>query len=143
MQTKINENKLKRHGNKWTVNECLELEREYDLLKLTIDEIAVKHQRTSGAIMSKLDNEGIVSYNELQMQLQMQLQISEIKPNNAITTRYNHNTNVSETIYNETLHEIVSLIDMQKNMSSMQSQIDSLLSIVSETYNKTKARFAY
>ena len=29
----------KRFGNRWTVNECLQLQREFELLQLPIDEI--------------------------------------------------------------------------------------------------------
>lgn len=56
---------IARHGNVWTVNECLRLEREYDLLKLSIDEIAERHKRTPNAIIYKLDAEGIANYNDV------------------------------------------------------------------------------
>jgi hypothetical protein len=52
----------KRFGNRWTINECLQLEREYDLLELSIDEMAERHQRTPNAIMLKLDSEGYADY---------------------------------------------------------------------------------
>lgn len=52
----------KRFGNRWTINECLQLEREYDLLELSIDEMAERHQRTPNAIMLKLDSEGHADY---------------------------------------------------------------------------------
>jgi hypothetical protein len=55
----------KRSGFKWSVNECLRVEREYDLLKLSIPEIALLHERSIEAIMYKLDKEGIADYNEL------------------------------------------------------------------------------
>ena len=54
-----------RVGNKWTVNEVLSLQREYELLGWDIDRIAKKHGRTSSAIMYKLDKEGFADYNEL------------------------------------------------------------------------------
>ena len=54
-----------RHNNMWTINECLRLEREYCLLKLSIDEIAQKHQRTPNAIMHRLDYERFAEYNKL------------------------------------------------------------------------------
>ena len=54
-----------RSGFKWTVNECLRLEREYDLLKLSVEDIALLHLRTPFAIMYKLDEEGIADYNDL------------------------------------------------------------------------------
>ena len=52
----------KRFGNRWTINECLQLEREYDLLELSIDEMAERHKRTPNAIMLKLDSEGLADY---------------------------------------------------------------------------------
>ena len=52
----------KRFGNRWTINECLQLEREFDLLALSIDEMAERHQRTPNAIMLKLDSEGHADY---------------------------------------------------------------------------------
>ena len=55
----------KRFGNRWTINECLQLHREFDLLELSIDEIAERHQRTVNAIMIKLDSEGHADYNVL------------------------------------------------------------------------------
>lgn len=51
----------KRHNNKWTVNELLSLQREYELLEMTVSEIAVKHQRSVYAILYKLENEGIIT----------------------------------------------------------------------------------
>jgi hypothetical protein len=54
-----------RSGFKWTVNESLRLEREYDLLKMSIEDIALLHQRTPYAIMYKLDDEGIADFNDL------------------------------------------------------------------------------
>lgn len=57
--------KMNRAGFKWTVNETLSLQREFELLGMTIDEIALKHQRTPNAIMYKLDQEGFADYNVL------------------------------------------------------------------------------
>ena len=61
-------NNEQRSGFKWTVNECLRLEREYDLLKLSVEEIALLHQRSPYAIMFKLDEEGIADFNDLYQQ---------------------------------------------------------------------------
>ena len=54
-----------RIGNKWSVNEVLSLQREYELLGWDIERIAKKHGRTPNAIMYKLDQEGIADYNVL------------------------------------------------------------------------------
>ena len=55
----------KRFGNRWTINECLTLEREFELLQLSIDEIARRHQRTPNAIMFKLSQEKFADYTTL------------------------------------------------------------------------------
>ena len=39
----MNETMNKRAGNKWTINEILQLQREYELLEWTIQQIAEKH----------------------------------------------------------------------------------------------------
>ena len=54
-----------RNGYKWTINECLRLEREYDLLKLSVPEMAILHKRTINAIMCKLQDEGLDTFNNL------------------------------------------------------------------------------
>lgn len=55
----------KRFRNRWTINECIQLEREFELLQLSIDEIAKRHQRTPCAIISRLAYEGLADYNVL------------------------------------------------------------------------------
>ena len=52
---------IRRNNFKWNINELLRLEREYDLLKLNVIEIAKLHQRTQYAIVMKLQSEGIIS----------------------------------------------------------------------------------
>ena len=54
-----------RTGYRWSVNEVLSLQREYELLGLSVDQIAEKHKRTPSAIMYKLDQEGFADYNVL------------------------------------------------------------------------------
>ena len=50
----------KRKGNKWTINELISLQREYELLELTVQEIAGRHQRSETAILYKLESEGLI-----------------------------------------------------------------------------------
>jgi hypothetical protein len=58
-------NTYKRSGNRWTVNELLSLQREYELLEWTVGQIAEKHQRSMEAILFKLESEGFISsWNE-------------------------------------------------------------------------------
>lgn len=50
----------RRQGNKWTINELISLQREYELLELTVSEIAEKHQRSETAILYRLESEGLI-----------------------------------------------------------------------------------
>jgi len=54
-------NANKRNGNRWTVNEVLSLQREYELLEWDIQRIALNHQRTERAILFRLESEGIIT----------------------------------------------------------------------------------
>jgi hypothetical protein len=53
---------FKRSGNKWTVNEVLSLQREYELLELSIQEIAARHSRSVEAILYKLEAEDLIEH---------------------------------------------------------------------------------
>jgi len=122
----------KRHMKKWNVNECLQLEREHELLGLSIYEIATKHQRTPVAIMNRLDKEGFISYKELYMlypEMMPSYETIDTKPKSQIN---------KTIIQNETFQEIISLIDMQKNITYLQSQIDYILSALNTNGIKQK-----
>ena len=51
----------KRNGNRWTVREILSLQREYELLDLSVQQMASLHERTERAILCKLEAEGFIS----------------------------------------------------------------------------------
>jgi len=87
-----------RNGYKWSINECLQLEREYDLLKMSVPEMALKHNRTLNAIMFKLQAEGLCSYNEAYIKTFGQNFVDEQidKLNNLCTTKYDEEEEVSD-----------------------------------------------
>ena len=47
-----------RNGNRWNINELIALQRECELLEMSIAEIAEKHERTQEAILFKIEQEG-------------------------------------------------------------------------------------
>ena len=49
---------MSRHGNRWNVDEVLSLQREYELLEWTVQQIADKHKRSVLSIVHKLHSEG-------------------------------------------------------------------------------------
>ena len=49
-----------RHNFKWNITELLSLQREYELLEMTIQDIADRHERTVDAILYRLCQEGFI-----------------------------------------------------------------------------------
>ena len=45
---------------KWNINELISLQREYELLEMTVQEIAVRHARGVDGILAKLEKEGFI-----------------------------------------------------------------------------------
>lgn len=121
-----------RSGFRWSINEVLALQREFELLGLTIDEIAQKHNRTTNAIIFKLDQEGFADYNELYSNLynsesddnssEISLEYNYDEDDNDSETDYNSENNVynlSHRVYN--LEKII--LDININIKNMWSYI--------------------
>ena len=51
---------MQRNGNKWSINEILQLQRESELLGLSVFEIAKIHKRSVDAIIYKVAGEGFL-----------------------------------------------------------------------------------
>ena len=97
----------RRNGNKWTVSELNTLQREYELLEMTIQDIALKHERTVEAILYKLYGEQFIDefhvargYTEYAQQLQLATQSDLIEPsiNCCHFNSYDENTVLSERV---------------------------------------------
>ena len=65
----------RRSGFKWTVNELISLQREYELLEWTVQQIAEKHERSVEAILFRLESEEFIDswntsrgYNQIDYQ---------------------------------------------------------------------------
>ena len=50
----------KRNNKRWNIDEVIRLQREHELLELSIQEIAEKHERSERAILCKLEKEGFI-----------------------------------------------------------------------------------
>lgn len=104
-----------RHGFRWTINECLRLQREFELLQLPLDEIAERHGRTVNAIMCKLHAEGFASYDELYAE-----HYSNKLSNLATDDEDYVDDDDDDDDYNP--------YDMVKNLQSLQKQMNALVS---------------
>jgi phosphomevalonate kinase len=93
---------MKRSGKKWSVNEILSLQREYELLQMNVDEIAKKHKRTSKAIMYKLHHEGFAKFDWLFHSHPT----SHIVPKNDVVIENKKSASIVETIISFILQKI-------------------------------------
>lgn len=98
-------NTYRRAGFKWSINEILSLQREFELLGWDINKIAEKHNRSPEAIMYKLDQEGFADYNVLYSNyndLNAPIPVSR-KPTTALNllSEYDDSDNDDETICDE------------------------------------------
>lgn len=111
----------KRNGNKWSVNELLSLQREFELLELSIDEIAERHQRSPDAIMYKLDNEGFADFNVLYS--------NYYDLNGTIPVKQTQTNIENETDYHENVEHdnITSLTEKVWNLETSVNEIKSLV----------------
>lgn len=88
-----------RNGNKWTIPEILSLQREFELLELSISEIAIKHQRTERAILFKLKAEGFYSSVDNDSEIS-ETDIKNIVSNDIISENDSSIDNLSERVWN-------------------------------------------
>jgi hypothetical protein len=75
----------KRANKKWTINEALKLQREYELLGMDVNQIAIAHERSANAIAHRLEHEKIIDkwsdargYKEVDIVLSCHDTVSEI-----------------------------------------------------------------
>jgi hypothetical protein len=116
-----------RNRKRWTVNECLQLQREFELLEWSIDEIAVKHKRTPNAIMNKLGKEGFADYNVLSSEyykLNFGKNSFTEENTNVTVTNVNTNENDEYTKNSYDYHELKNHIEqLEKQLSSLTQMI--------------------
>ena len=117
----------RRANARWTVNECLRLEREFDLLKLSIEEIAALHERSTNAIMYKLDAEGIADYNDVFQNRQQKLKDEE--QDEASVSEYEEEQEEQEEQEDEEQEEYDSY-NVRQQIRSLTKQVANLTSII-------------
>ena len=146
----------KRFGNRWTVNECLQLQREFELLQLPIDEIAKLHQRTPNAIMFKLDQECLADYNVLysnynQLNSEMSTQRhfdydgSDEEQDSDDSSDYDEQDFAEDNVSDEDVGELddddnesYDVYDLKSHVLRLEKQVKSLTELIlKQSYNKS------
>ena len=135
---------MQRSGFKWNVNECLNLQREYELLKLPIRKIAHLHKRTPAAIISKLVKEGFCSYNDVETEKKINI-LSNLESQSDTCSDTDTDTDIDEnevmcdTIITPSVTEssifYSKIIDIGNILENIQKQINLIYNFIIKNNN--------
>jgi hypothetical protein len=128
-----------RSGKKWTVNELLSLQREYELLEWTVQQISEKHQRSVEAILFKLEAEGFISSWANARGFD-----SQLYQNTWMTTCANDCDCDENAVISDDISEVDKLTERVWNLETNITQINSMMKqmfdeMVAKKTNKKKA----
>jgi len=121
----------KRSGKKWSVNELLTLQREYELLKLDVQQISSRHERSVEAIVSKLESEGFIStWNDARGYLKIENNTSKINNSVSEVDKLNDRIWSLETSVEEInglVKQMLQSMTLNKNTESLTSKKSRLI----------------
>jgi len=121
-------NIYKRNGYCWSIPEILRLQREFELLELSVDEIGRRHHRSPYAIACRLVDEGFASQECKEVS-----QYLEFNNSYTNTSVSENNMSISEEssqrsdITSDSTDEISTL---KSQVSDLNSKLDSILSML-------------
>lgn len=155
-------NNNKRHNAKWGNNEINSLYREYELLEMTPEQIAKKHQRTVYGVLYRLRKEGIIEdsarngwmFNTVDKSGWVQTNNNiELDDNNCEESEESENENESENEYvfhntqkisdeNEKFKLEINgrIIKLEECMFDMKTMVASLLKKMTNSPSRTPLR---
>ena len=121
----------KRSGKKWSVNELLTLQREYELLELDVQQISSRHERSVEAIVSKLESEGFIStWNDARGYLKIENNTSKINNNVSEVDKLNDRIWSLETSVEEInglVKQMLQSMTLNKNTESLTTKKSRLI----------------
>lgn len=138
----------RRSGFKWSVNELLSLQREYELLEWTVQQIAAKHERSVEAILFRLEDEGFIScwnsargYNQIDYQNAIEGG-DNLESNCEDNEDVNEEANVEEEVEMSDIEEpskssgdVVYTYDVYDNIQVLTDRVSSMENSISELKN--------
>ena len=126
-----------RTGKTWTINECLQLQREHELLGWTIDEIAIKHKRTPNAIMYKIVKEEFENSDLLSSYLFCKNEEQEQEQEQQKQEKSNDTDSDKSSDKEDDLND---LNDLKNHVKSLENKMLTIIELlVSQCQNKNAA----
>jgi hypothetical protein len=116
----------RRSGFRWTINEILTLQREYELLELPIHEIADRHERSFFSILNKLKSEEFIddkTYHSEVMKNRHNVN-EEFDNTNETSTYISSESNADMSIYDERINFLESTVnDIRETVSKLLTSV--------------------
>uniref|UniRef100_A0A6C0EVQ7 Uncharacterized protein n=1 Tax=viral metagenome TaxID=1070528 RepID=A0A6C0EVQ7_9ZZZZ len=128
----------KRNGYKWNINELLSLQREYELLENTIQEIAIKHKRSVDAILYKLLSENFISNVEQARGYTEYYQQQDYTEDKTDGIELNYSDDLYFNDESTTTHKLDNLSDRIWSLETSVSDINFLVKQMFEVLNEKK-----
>jgi hypothetical protein len=130
-----------RRGRKWTVNECLQLQREWELLGFTVDQISVKHKRTPLAIIYKLSEEGFADFNTVYYDYFFEKEKKQQNISNLTDCiEYVHNSSELDSDDSVNISTLSQVEFLQNQINELQKQLDNMS--MNKTSKSSKSIFS-
>jgi hypothetical protein len=130
-------NAHKRNGYRWSVNELLSLQREYELLEWTVQQIADKHQRSVEAILYRLESEGLINSWVSARGFDSQKYQSELSNNSSDVCAADVTGYVQDS---DEISEVDKLTERVWNLETSVSEIGSMVKQMFENMVSTKTQ---
>ena len=141
MQTRV--------GYRWTINECLQLQREYELLGLSIQEIAERHGRTVSAIMYKLDQEGLADYNVLYSnfhELNSPMPVTRTQKYkldfDSVSESVSESESESESECEQDEESVEDISELKKHIMRLEKQVNGITELLTKQTKNSKSVFS-
>ena len=120
----------KRNGYTWSIPETLRLQREFELLELSVEEISKLHQRTPYAIACRLVDEDFASQEckEISQYLGCYNNSNTSVSDDNISLSYSEETTSQKSSITSDSEDEISTLKSQ--VSDLNSKLDSILSML-------------
>jgi hypothetical protein len=125
---------IKRNGKKWTIPEVLNLQREYELLNLSIKEIAKKHKRSEESILFKLYAEDLTENATLYPAINIDLD-KDIKCQTDSSSEY-EDDNVSEYTNDDSVCIECNIDKLSDRVWSLETSVEEINTMVKQMFNQ-------
>lgn len=133
-----------RYGKKWSVNEVNQLQREYELLYMSIPEIALKHQRDVKGIAYKLFKEGIVTSLPDVVNRNVVIEVIDLtsRSSRRMQPKIEKNEEIN-LVSDVSISSEMEVFRLKSDIIELKKMVGELSSLIKSSYGKKTRDFCY